>query len=103
MTVSIEKNADQIAISGELNMQTVPEVASRMAALVAEAGTTHHNLQLDLSAISRSDSAGVALLVDVLQLAKKANLEVEFYNLPEQMRAIAGISGLLDILPIRPQ
>ena len=100
MSVAIEQKAERVALSGELNMQTVPEVASRMAELVSQA---HKKLLLDFSAISRSDSAGVALLVDVLQQARKANLEVAFCNLPAQMRAIADISGLLDILPIHSQ
>lgn len=86
------------AIEGELNMQTVPDVSKQLLQLLPqiEGGT----FTLDLASVSRSDSAGVALLVDVMQLAKTAKLTLLFSNLPLQMQHIASVSGLLDILPL---
>ena len=94
----IKKDQTLFAIEGELNMQSVPEASKLLAELMAESSTT--NLTLDLAAISRSDSAGVALLIDAMQLAKVSKMTLVFSNLPQQMQDIAGISGLLDILPI---
>ena len=88
----------QYVIEGELNMQTVPEVSKQLAALMTQLGS--ENLTFDLASISRSDSAGVALLVEAMQLAKTGKLTLSFSNLPQQMKDIAGVSGLLDILPI---
>ncbi len=89
----------EYAIEGELNNQTVPVISQEFVQLIpAIAGK---NITLDLSLVSRSDSAGVALLVEVMQLAKSSNLTLFFSNLPQQMTDIAGISGLLDILPIQ--
>ena len=86
------------AIEGELNNQTVPEVAQQLVALITS--NSSENMTFDLSSVSRSDSAGVALLIDVMQQAKQADLTLLFSNLPQQMKDIAGLSGLLDILPI---
>ena len=94
----IKKDQTLFAIEGELNMQSVPEASKLLAELMAESSTT--NLTLDLASISRSDSAGVALLIDAMQLAKASKMTLVFSNLPQQMQDIAGISGLLDILPI---
>ena len=94
----IKKDQTLFAIEGELNMQSVPEASKLLAELMSESSTT--NLTLDLAAISRSDSAGVALLIDAMQLAKVSKMTLVFSNLPQQMQDIAGISGLLDILPI---
>jgi phospholipid transport system transporter-binding protein len=95
----IKKNETLFAIEGELNMQTVPEASKLLAKLMAESSSSN-NLALDLALVSRSDSAGVALLIDVMQLAKTAKMTLIFSNLPQQMQDIAGISGLADILPV---
>ena len=101
MSVKISKKDHAVyAIEGELNMQTVPEAAKQLAGLMAELPSGAENLNLDLASISRSDSAGVALLIDVMQAAKSSKITLLFSNLPQQMQDIAGISGLIDILPI---
>ena len=86
------------AIEGELNNQTVPEISQQLTKLIS--GVSGENITLDLALISRSDSAGVALLVEAMQLAKSANLTLLFTNLPQQMQDIAGLSGLLEIFPL---
>jgi len=86
------------AIEGELNNQTVPEISTQLLTLISS--VKGKNITLDLALVSRSDSAGVALLVEVMQVAKSANLTLLFSNLPQQMQDIAGLSGLLDILPL---
>ena len=93
-----EQSQGIFAIEGELNMQTVPDVTRQLLDLLPT--TEGEKFTLDLASVSRSDSAGVALLVEVMQQAKNAKLELSFSNLPQQMQDIAGISGLLEILPI---
>lgn len=99
MQPSINTNENgHYAIEGELNNQTVPEISQKLMKLVSS--VTGKNITLDLALVSRSDSAGVALLVEVMQLAKSTNLTLVFTNLPQQMQDIAGLSGLINILPI---
>ena len=99
MQVKINKQKEGMyAIEGELNMQTVPEISHQLQDLISRHGS--ESFTLDLSLVSRSDSAGVALLVDAMQNAKKVKSTLLFSNLPQQMQDIAGISGLLDILPL---
>ena len=93
-----EQSQGIYAIEGELNMQTVPGVSRQLLKLLPMA--EGEKFTLDLAAVTRSDSAGVALLVEVMQQAKIAKLTLLFSNLPQQMQDIAGISGLLDILPV---
>lgn len=102
MNVTIVKKQQGLyAIEGELNMQTVPEVSKQMAVLIGDLASDSESVTIDLASISRSDSAGVAFMVDAMQLAEAAKLTLLFTNLPQQMKDIAGISGLLDILPIQ--
>lgn len=84
-------------IEGELNMQSVPDASKQLFELMQ---AEDKEFTLDLASVSRSDSAGVALLVELMQTAKMLELTLLFSNLPQQMKEIAGISGLLDILPI---
>ena len=87
-------------IEGELNMQTVPEISKQLAELIRKLASETEKVTFDLALISRSDSAGVAFMVDAMQLAKAAKLTLLFSHLPQQMKDIASISGLLNILPI---
>jgi len=100
MQVKINKQEPGIyAIDGELNMQTVPSVSKQLPELISQ--IEGKSLTLDLASVSRSDSAGVALMVEAMQLAKAFNLSLHLSNLPQQMKDIAGVSGLLDILPVQ--
>ena len=99
MSATIKKQSDGIfVIEGELNMQTVPAVSQQLQNILPK--TNGADFTLDLAAVTRSDSAGVALLVEVMQIAKEANLKFHFANLPAQMQDISEVSGLLDILPL---
>jgi len=93
-----KQNQGEYAIEGEINKHTVPGISKELLALIPSVEGA--NITFDLSQVSRSDSAGVALLVEIMQLTKTANLSLHLSNLPQQMQDIAGVSGLLDILPI---
>lgn len=96
--INISGNGE-FAIEGILNNQTVPVISQQLVKLIPS--VEGKSVILDLSLVSHSDSAGVALLVEVMQLAKSAELTLLFANLPKQMKDIAGLSGLLDILPVQ--
>lgn len=97
-TPSLKKVAQNaFSVSGELNMQTVPAI-SRMAN--GQLSGLSGEVSIDLSAVSRADSAGLALLIDWLRMAKRYRYNLAFRNLPEQLMQIAAVSELQDILPI---
>lgn len=82
------------AVSGSLDYQTVPAVL-RQARELLPADTPVH---IDLGAVRNSDSAGVALLVRWLRDSRGRGQAIHFTQVPEQMRAIAHVSGLDPIL-----
>lgn len=55
---------------------------------------------IDFSGVSRTDSAGVALLVEWFRQAKAQQREVHFVNAPAQMMAIIRVADLDDLLPL---
>jgi len=58
------------------------------------------SIYIDLQAVERSDSAGLALLIEWLRVARHLNKTITFRNIPPQMHAIAQVSGLEEILPL---
>lgn len=84
-------------ISGELNMQTVPGLLQQVEPILSSG---QDEVCFDLQAVTRSDSAGLALLVEWMQFARQRDRKLSFRNLPDQLRDIARISGLEDLLPL---
>ncbi|MBK9132386.1 MAG: STAS domain-containing protein [Gammaproteobacteria bacterium] len=85
-----------LSVNGELNFSTVPALLERGAALLAgRAGA----VRLDLGGVTRADSAGLALLIEWLRVARRNRASIEIRNMPAQLRAIARVSGLDAILP----
>jgi len=58
-------------------------------------------LDIDLSGVQRSDSAGVALLVECLRQAHQSGKVLRFFNIPTQMLALARVSSLDQVLPLQ--
>lgn len=84
-------------VLGCLTSDTVPqyvEIASRVFEKNVPAQS------IDLAGISKSDSSGVALLVEWMRQAHQINTKIHFINMPENMRAIVKVTGLLGILPL---
>ena len=85
-----------LTVSGDLTFQTVPRLHAECGAQVA----TGSEVALDLAGVARTDSAGVALLVDWLRQARAAGGDLRFLHVPEQMRSIVRVSGLERLLSL---
>jgi len=65
------------------------------AALAARARQeTRQETRLDLSGVSASDSAGLALIVDWVRTARAKGVALRLHEVPVQLASIADISGL---------
>jgi phospholipid transport system transporter-binding protein len=53
---------------------------------------------IDLSSVSESDSAGLALLIEYLSIAKQANRALHYENIPEQLQELARLSEVEPLL-----
>lgn len=56
--------------------------------------------ELDLQAVQRSDSAGVAFLLAWARCAQQQGGAVTFKRVPDQIRAIAGACGVRELLAL---
>ncbi len=96
---AITRENDRFKVSGELTFATVTELLEQSRGLFAQAG---ESLEVELEAVERADSAGLALLIEWMRLANAQGKTIHFSSLPEQMKAIAVASDLDTILPVTP-
>ncbi len=104
MTAEIEIDDGRIRLVGELSFATVPGLLARTPALFATPDR-QAPIEIDLEDVTRSDSAGLALLVEWHRLACRQQRPIRFHNVPDQIEAFARVShleGLLDGTGERP-
>ena len=90
-------DAHHFQLEGELNITTVPDLLQSMLSQFPLVGSEAH---IDLENVTRSDSAGLALLMEWLRLAEQRDIRLRFHNLPNQLQEIARVSDLLPLLPL---
>jgi phospholipid transport system transporter-binding protein len=77
-------------VSGALTFETVPGFYAGTKAWLTGSGT----LTVDLAAVDRVDSAGVALLLEWQAQARAAGRALTYANVPEQVQHMISVSGL---------
>jgi phospholipid transport system transporter-binding protein len=79
-------------LTGELTFATVAPLLTEFTQQLA------HQIPhcLDLQEVTRTDSAGLALLIEIRRLTQSQ--AVVFRNIPPQMLRIAAVSGVADLL-----
>jgi phospholipid transport system transporter-binding protein len=81
-------------LTGALTFDTVPQLFQQGRQLFADS----NNLQLDLAGVERSDSAGLALLVGWVRLARQCGGTITFLNVPQQLLGLARVGGVDQVL-----
>jgi len=94
--LSVEANT--LRITGELTFATVSTLLSELTQQLIPTDKTAKNPPkvLDLSEVTRTDSAGLALMIELLKLRNDA--PITFRNIPAQMHSLAAVSGVQDML-----
>lgn len=91
----LEVAAGRISVSGVLDAVTAPQLLAQSSQHISSADAT---VVVDLAGVKESDSAGLALLLEWLRLARRRRQTVRFENLPEQIVALAKISEVEELL-----
>ncbi|MGQ0587065.1 MAG: STAS domain-containing protein [Gammaproteobacteria bacterium] len=85
------------AISGELSFKNaVAALDAARDALAASQGS----FEVDLGGVTRADSAGLALLLELARDAHAAGRELRCTRVPEQLRRLAGFFGVTEVLSL---
>jgi len=86
-----------LMLSGVLDYVSGPSLRRAGQALI-RAGGKAEPLQIDCSAVEHSSSVGLSLLLAFTRDARETGREVVITGMPRDMREIARVSGLQDVL-----
>jgi phospholipid transport system transporter-binding protein len=90
------QEGERSRVSGALHFMTVsPLLGPGEAAIHSGRATV-----IDLSAVSESDSAGLALLIEWLSVAKEAKRALRYENIPEQIQELARLCEVEALLTL---
>lgn len=87
--IRVDNENNRWWISGELSFATVDQLLVEFNQIVKD---TPPKI-IDLSEITHTDSAGLALLIEWLKFDNLIN----FHNIPSQLLSIAAVSGVQDM------
>lgn len=94
---TLEDHGDgHFALSGEMSFDTAERILESSEKPFAD----HTRLEVDLSGVTLSDSAGLALLLEWVTWANHTVREIRFSGMPERVLAIAKtteVDGLLTL------
>ena len=88
----------ELRLSGVLDYQSGP--ALRWAGQTLIRGVKRQPLLIDCSSVEKSSSVGLSLLLAYTRDAISLGREVTIAGMPGDMREIARVSGLLDVLSL---
>jgi len=89
------KDGNVLQIKGELTFNTVTKLWKASEKLLLTMGP---KIRIDLSGVTHSDSASLALLTGWQRVAVKNDKSIEFEHLPPQLMNIVKISRLDEVL-----
>ncbi len=82
------------ALSGDLVFESAPRLLDEGDAAFGSG----KSVEVDLAAVRRVDSAGLALLLEWSICAREAGYTLRYRNMPDPLASLAAISGVSELL-----
>lgn len=92
----LDLRTGQVEVRGALTFATARNARAAGRRLIEMSGDSA--LEMDCGGVTESDSAGLAVLLDWLALAKRYGRRLSFKALPAPIRAVAQLSNVEGIL-----
>lgn len=89
-----EQGEGRCALSGSVTLETVPWLWRELQ----QGGLLTTARSADLSAVTESDSAGLALLITWRAHCRQAGADLAFHAVPARMQALAELTGAGSLL-----
>jgi len=93
IALMIRREGDMLVLEGAVTFDTVPELNS-----AAEEHFRQGAAAVDFAAVTEVDSAAVSLLLEWRRSALAGNRRIEFTNLPANLKSLATLYGVADLL-----
>jgi phospholipid transport system transporter-binding protein len=91
----IERDGDRLLVRGAVTLAEV----TRWRALGLDA-LDRDGLTIDLSGVKEADSAALSLLLEWQREAKARGFKIKYSGLPDNLRSLAQVYGVLDLLAL---
>ena len=99
-----QQDKQKYSITGVIDFSTVPGLVRKTAEICKSAGRSVKGassaalesvaLEIDLSEVTESNSAALALILEIAKDARANNITLHFQNLPESLHSIAKAYGI---------
>jgi len=89
-----ERDAGHFEFNGEMSFETAEQILRASETLFKR----QSKICIDLAGVTRTDSAGLALLLEWISRARQSGSEVSFVAIPEKLRAIAETAEVQQLL-----
>lgn len=91
-SLSWSTDSSLLCLTGELERETLRPLWQQRETLMHQVET------IDVSRLDRVDSAGLALLVHLRQIALKSGKAPRFIGIPDKLRSLIALYNLQDII-----
>ena len=90
----IVQSGNGFRIESPVTMATVPQLIAESDALF-----NHGEVTIDFGGVTEVDSSAVSLILNWLRDGKEHERHFRFTNLPENLKSLAAVYGVLDLIP----
>jgi phospholipid transport system transporter-binding protein len=90
----IVRDGNRLLVQGAVTMSNVNSLF--------EAGLQQLNPELtevDFSGLREVDSSAITMVLEWLRVSKRRNLRLSVRNMPDNMKSLASLYGVLDLIP----
>jgi anti-anti-sigma factor len=99
MPLTIAVTGSDVALTGEIDIQTAPSLRAELTELI-NATVTGEELRVDLAEVTLVDSSGLSVLIAAHKLATVQEVRLLLTALPHHVSRTLSITGLDEILEI---
>ena len=89
-----EQGDGRFGLTGDVSFATAEAILRKSNQMFAQ----HEKVEVDLSAVEKTDSAGLALLLEWISLAAKRGRQIRYTQIPEKIHAIAVTAEIDELL-----
>ncbi len=96
-SINIALQQEKLTLTGELTRETVSRKFEKKSLSLM----TNLVKVIDLASVTRTDTAGLAWLLLMLEQANKQAIDIKIVNLPEELTKLAKLSAVDSFLPVQ--
>jgi phospholipid transport system transporter-binding protein len=94
--VIIARGDSSYAIEGVLDFDSVASLVAEGERMLSGSG----RIDVDLGAIREANSAGLALVLEWMDMARRRRRDLRLHNLPESLMRLASLANVSGLLPL---